>query len=43
MQQLLQLGQEVVTDNCEEGGPDVVEEGQASPLLLQGVVFAAGY
>jgi hypothetical protein len=43
MQRQLQLGQEVVADNCEGDDPDVVEEGQASHLPLLGVVFAAGY
>jgi hypothetical protein len=41
--QQLQLGEEVVTDNCEGGGPDVVEVRQASHLLLLEVVFAADY
>jgi hypothetical protein len=39
----LQQGQEVVTDNCEGDGPDVVEVGQALHLLLLEVVFAADY
>jgi hypothetical protein len=43
MHQKLQVGQEVVTDNCEGDDPDVVEEGQASCLQLFEVVYAAGY